>query len=302
MSFANLKKNSGKGNFEQLKKNVADSKSGGYEKEEGFWNFEVDKAGNGYAVIRFLPAPEGEESPFVKIFSHAFKNEKTNKWYIENSLTTLGQDDPVAEANSIVWQSGKAGEQQIRDQKRSRKTTYISNIMVISDPKNPDNDGKVFKFKYGVKIFQKIEGAISPPPEFKDETPFNPFDFWEGANFKLKARVVDKQRSYDKSEFEKPTPLFDDDDALRTVYEALPSLAAHIAPDKFKTYDELKKKFNQVMGSAGPDTDDGDTDGDGIGKPTAKSEVSRKSDKPKAAPAETANGDDLEAYASLLRD
>lgn len=302
MSFANLKKNAGKGNFDQLKKSIADSKSSGYEKEEGYWALEVDKAGNGYAVIRFLPAPEGEESPFVKMFSHTFKNEKTGKWYIENSLTTIGQEDPVAEANSIVWNSGKAGQDQIRAEKRSRKTTYISNIMVISDPKNPDNDGKVFKYKYGVKIFQKIEGAISPPPEFQDETPFDPFDFWAGANFKLKARVVDKQRSYDKSEFEKPVPLFDDDGALETVYKSLPSLDALIAPSKFKSYDELKKKFNAVMGGSNAVYEEGgEAEARSTAKAPSKSEVSRKSD---AKPEKDAADDDgdLAAYAKLLQD
>lgn len=245
--FSALRRNRGK--FDDLTKKLKEEKSGGYKNEDdGFWKLSVDESGNGYAVIRFLPAPPGEEYPYVRRYSHGFKNPKTGKWYIELSRTTLGEDDPVSESNSELWNSGIEANKDIA-RSRKRRLEYISNILVIQDSKNPENEGKVFKYSYGPRIFQKIEGALQP--EFEDETPLNPFDLWEGANFKLKARMLDNQRSYDKSGFDEKSALFDgDDEALEKLWKSLPSLQEEVAPEKFKSYEELKRKFEQVIGGA----------------------------------------------------
>jgi len=208
-SFANLKRNSG--NLDKLAKAVeALSSEGGQSKDDNFWKPETDKAGNGYAVIRFLPSPavDGEDAlPWVKIFDHGFKG--PGGWYIENSLTTLNQKDPVSEYNSLLWNSGiEANKGIAREQKRRLK--YISNILVIEDSKNPENEGKVFLFRYGKKIFDKITEAMNP--QFEDEKAINPFDFWAGANFKLKIRKVEGYQNYDKSEFDSPSASFNGDD------------------------------------------------------------------------------------------
>lgn len=247
MSFSALKKQ--RGNFADLSKKLADEKKGGGgQKDERYWTLTTDDAGNGYATIRFLPAPEGEEMPYVKMYRHAFQDPKTNKWYIENSRTTLGEPDPVAEANSELWATGLEKDKELA-RKRKRQLGYISNILVVNDPKNPENEGKVFLFKYGAKIFGMIENAIDP--KFEDEKPFNPFDLWGGANFKLKAHVVEKQRSYDRSGFEAPAPLFNgDDEMLEKLWKKEYSLTAEIAPEKFKSYDQLKTRFQAVTGAA----------------------------------------------------
>ena len=205
-----------------------------------------DKSGNGYAVIRFLPAPEGEDLPFVKLYSHAFQG--TGGWYIENSLTTLGQKDPVSEYNSMLWNNGTdAGKDQARKQKR--KLTYVANIYVVKDPANPENDGKVMLYKFGKKIFDKITAAMQP--EFEDEEAIDPFDFWQGANFKLKAKNVAGYRNYDSSEFSAQSALLDDDDAMEAIWKKQYSLQDFTAPDQFKSYDDLKKRLNSVLGING---------------------------------------------------
>ena len=210
MSFANLKKQSKLGSLTaKLVKEVEKMNNNGTSGDDRLWKLDVDKSGNGYAVIRFLPPPNGEDLPFVKLYSHAFQG--TGGWYIENSLTTLGQKDPVSEFNSQLWNNGTdAGKDAARKQKR--KLTYISNIYVVKDPANPENEGKVFLYKYGKKIFDKLTAAMQP--EFEDEEAIDPFDFWQGANFKLKAKNVAGYRNYDSSEFTAQTPLLDDDDAL----------------------------------------------------------------------------------------
>ena len=197
MSFKDLKKQSKLGSLTaKLVKEVEKMNNTGGNTDDRIWKLDVDKSGNGYAVIRFLPAPEGEDLPFVKLYSHAFQG--PGGWFIENSLTTLGQKDPVSEYNSLLWNNGTdAGKETARKQKR--KLTYVSNIYVVKDPANPENEGKVFLYKYGKKIFDKIMEAMKP--EFADETPINPFDFWAGANFKLKIRRVESYQNYDKSEF-----------------------------------------------------------------------------------------------------
>ena len=246
MSFANLK-----GRSADISKLVqaAEAAGGGQQEkkytntDDRYWKPEVDKSGNGYAVIRFLPACEGEDLPWVKYWDHGFKG-PTGLWYIENSLTTLGQNDPVSEMNSALWNTGRDEDKKIV-RERKRRLHYVSNIMVISDPANPQNEGKTFMFRYGKKIFDKIMDVMQP--EFQDEDPVNPFDFWEGANFKLKIRNVEGYRNYDKSEFDGPSQLADDE-KLETIYNGLFSLQEVVDPKNFKTYEELKAKLNRVLG------------------------------------------------------
>ena len=240
MSFADLKRKS-QTNFDFLQKELEKSSSG-KNVDERFWKPEVDASGNGYAVIRFLPAPDGEELPWAKMYSHAFQG--PGGWYIENSLTTIGQKDPVSEYNRDLWNSGNdADKETVRKQKR--KLSYYSNIYVVKDSTNPENEGKVFLFKYGKKIHDKILAAMQP--EFEDESPINPFDFWQGADFKLKIRKVDGYWNYDKSEFDSPAPLLDDDDALEAIWKQEYSLAEFTAPTSFKSYEDLERRLNQVL-------------------------------------------------------
>ena len=247
MSFADLKKQSKLGSLTaKLVKEVEKMNTSSGSSDDRIWKLDVDKSGNGYAVIRFLPAPNGEDLPFVKLYSHAFQG--SGGWYIENSLTTLGQKDPVSELNSELWNNGTdAGKELARKQKR--KLTYVSNIYVVKDPANPDNEGKVFLYKYGKKIFDKLTAAMQP--EFEDEEAIDPFDFWQGANFKLKAKNVAGYRNYDSSEFAAPGALLDDDDAMEAIWKKQYSLAELTAADQFKSYDELKKRLNYVLGSKG---------------------------------------------------
>jgi hypothetical protein len=207
------------------------------------WKPELDKSGNGYAVIRFLPAVEGEDMPWAKVFNHAFQG-PTGQWYIENSLTTIGKADPVSELNSTYWNTGLESDKEIA-RKQKRKLQYFSNIYVVSDSKNPQNEGKVFLFRYGKKIFDKLMAAMQP--EFEDETPVNPFDFWEGANFKLKIRKVDGYWNYDKSEFEAPSAMFDNDGQIEDVWKKAYALSEFSAPTNFKSYEELKARLDVVL-------------------------------------------------------
>lgn len=213
--------------------------------DDRFWKPTRDKAGNGYAVIRFLPQKEGEDLPWVRYWDHGFKG-PTGLWYIENSLTSIGQPDPVSEHNSVLWNSGRDEDKAVaREQKR--RLHYVSNVLVISDPDNPQNEGKVFLYKFGKKIFDKIMDVMQP--QFADEDPVNPFDFWEGADFKLKIRKVEGWVNYDKSEFSSPSSLFDGDEGrLNEVYGQLYALQDFVDPKNYKTYDELKAKLNRVLG------------------------------------------------------
>ncbi len=213
--------------------------------DDRFWKPTRDKAGNGYAVVRFLPAKEGEDLPWVRYWDHGFKG-PTGLWYIENSLTSIGQDDPVSESNSVLWNSGR-DEDKALARERKRRLHYISNVLVVSDPENPQNEGKVFLYQFGKKIFDKIMDVMQP--QFADEQPVNPYDFWEGADFKIKIRKVEGWVNYDKSEFSKPAALFEGDEArLTEVYEKLYSLQDFLKPENYKTYDELKMKLNRVLG------------------------------------------------------
>jgi len=251
-SFANLKRNSSQ--FDKLTKAVESvnnqSVEAGSKEDTRFWQSEVDKAGNGMAVIRFLPAPsiDGEDGlPWVRVFNHGFQG--PGGWYIENSLTTLNQKDPVSEYNSTLWNSGIEANKEIA-RKQKRKLTYIANILVISDPANPSNEGQIKLYKFGKKIFDKISEAMNP--EFADETPVNPFDMWEGANFKLKIRNVEGYRNYDKSEFADKSALFDGDDSkLEELWKKEYSLKEFLEPKQFKPYEVLKARLDKVLGFDG---------------------------------------------------
>ena len=245
MSFKDLKKQSSLGSLTQkLVKEVEkmNTTSGGA--DERLWKPELDKTGNGYAVVRFLPAPEGEEIPWAKMYSHAFQG--PGGWYIENSLTTTGGKDPVSEHNRELWNSGNESDKDVV-RRQKRKLSYYSNIYVVKDPTNSQNEGKVFLFKYGKKIFDKVMEAMQP--EFEDETPINPFDFWQGANFKLKIVKKDGYWNYDKSEFDVVSPVLEDDDALEALWKKQYSLTAITAADQFKSYDDLKKRLDYVLGA-----------------------------------------------------
>ena len=250
--FASLKKNRSKSLDKlnaQLEKITTKSYS---DPNEGkFWKPTRDKAGNGFAVIRFLPAPNGEEMPFVRIWDHGFQG-PTGLWYIENSLTTIGQDDPVSEFNSKLWNSGvESDKEQARKQKRRLK--YYSNIYVVKDSANPENEGKVFLYAFGKKIFDKLNDLMNPT--FEDEDPVNPFDLWEGANFRLKIRQFEGYPNYDKSEFDAPGPLFEDDDELERVWKEEHSLQDLVDPKNFKSYAELKTKLYRVLDLASETTE-----------------------------------------------
>ena len=243
MSFAAMKK-----------QNSLDSLLGAAQKEsapqekksyvdERLWKPTMDKSGNGYAVIRFLPACEGEDLPWAKVWNHAFQG-PTGQWYIENSLTTLGNNDPVSEYNSKLWNSGVESDKETA-RKQKRKLQYFANIYVVSDSANPQNEGKVFLYRFGKKIFDKVMEAMQP--DFEDESPINPFDFWNGANFKLKLRKVDGYWNYDKSEFEGVSALSEDDDVLEGIYKKQYSLNEFTAASNFKSYDELKTRLDMVL-------------------------------------------------------
>ena len=211
--------------------------------DERIWKPVMDKTGNGFAIIRFLPAPKDEELPWVKLWNHAFQG-PTGQWYIENSLTTISQNDPVSELNTKFWNSGVESDKEIA-RKQKRKLQYYSNIYVVKDSANPENEGKVFLYRYGKKIFDKVMETMQPA--FEDETPVNPFDFWEGANFKLKLRKVDGYWNYDKSEFETPSALAEDDAELEAIWGKQYSLSEFTAPTNFKSYDELQTRLNTVL-------------------------------------------------------
>ena len=289
-SFANLKRD--RNSLAKLNKAIQSSAQpaeAGSRDDTRFWQPSVDKSGNGMAVIRFLPAPplDGDDSlPWVRLFSHGFQG--PGGWYIENSLTTLNQKDPVSEYNSVLWNSGVEANKEIA-RKQKRKLSHISNILVVSDPSNPENEGKVFLYKYGKKIFDKLSEAMNP--EFQDETAINPFDFWEGANFKLKIRKVEGYRNYDKSEFASPEALYDGDEAkLKKIFDQEYSLQEFVSPGNFKSYDVLKTRLNKVLGL------------DGTELPKTKAETNTITDDEASSfnTAEIAEEDDLNHFKDLV--
>ena len=250
MSFANLKRN--RSSIDKLVQAAQNSGGGSQDKsnyrDERMWKPTQDKMGNGYAVIRFLPAAEGQDLPWVRYWDHGFKG-PTGKWYIERSLTTLGQDDPVGKFNSKLWNMSEDDNSPYRKQARAQKRRqhYVANVLVVSDPANPENEGKVFMYQFGKKIFDKIMDVMQP--QYADETPMNPFDFWEGANFKIKIRKVEGWTNYDKSEFDSPSELSSDDAYLEGVYNSLHNLGEFTDPKFFKSYAELEAKLNDVLGN-----------------------------------------------------
>ena len=297
MSFAKLKKQSKLGSLTaKLVKEVEKMNNNGASGDDRLWKLDVDKSGNGYAVIRFLPEPDGEDLPFVKLYSHAFQG--PGGWYIENSLTTLGQKDPVSEYNTQLWNNGTDhGKETARKQKR--KLTYTSNIYVVKDPANPENEGKVFLFKYGKKIFDKLTAAMQP--EFEDEEAIDPFDFWQGANFKLKAKNVAGYRNYDSSEFAPQSPLLDDDDALEALWKKELSLAEIVAPEQFKSYDDLKRRLNYVLGNTAPRQDaEVEDEVEIIERERAEQEVTAAADSTSRSVTTDADEDDALSYFAKL--
>ncbi len=247
MGFADLKSKSM--NMDAL---VSAAENAGGNKKQSYgddrmWKPTVDKAGNGYAVIRFLPQVEGDDLPWAKYWDHFFQG-PTGQWYVEKSLTTIGKDDPVSEHNSKLWNTGLDSNKDIA-RKQKRRLHYTSNIYVVSDPENPQNEGKVFLYEYGAKIFEKIMDAMQP--QYQDETPMNPFDFWKGANFKIKIGQVAGFRNYDRSEFGNPEALLDDDSKMEAVFNAEYSLAEFTDPASFKSYEELSLKLARVLGEGG---------------------------------------------------
>ena len=308
-SFDALKKKRSS-SFDKLNKQLTDMNSGGYSNpdENKFWQPTVDSAGNGFAIIRFLPETEGDDVPFVRLWNHGFQG-PTGQWYIENCLSTIGKDDPVNEYNNKLWNSttddNSEERQQVRKQKR--KLQYISNIYIVKDSSNPENDGKVFMYKYGKKIFDKLNDIMNP--QFEDEKPVNPFDLWEGANFRLKIRKVDGYRNYDKSEFDEPSPLLDDDSAMEAIWKQQYSLSEIVDEKNFKSYDELKAKMHRVLGlsegssssnygtTAEEDDADQELDMSSIGKEEPQSEM--KSDKQSSVSGSDDDDDDLEFFKNL---
>jgi len=250
-SFAQLKK-SRSSQFEKLANAVEKASSNTQQKSSGddrFWKPTIDKAGNGSAIIRFLPAPPGEDVPFARYWDHGFQG--PGGWYIEKSLTTLGQDDPVSEYNSKLWNSGIEANKEIA-RKQKRRLHHVSNILVVSDPGNPDNEGKVFLYEYGKKIFDKLNDMMHP--QFDDEDPINPFDMWEGANFRLRIRNVEGYRNYDKSAFDSPSAISNDDEELESIWNTQHSLTEFTDPSNFKSYADLQQRLAKVLGETSPNT------------------------------------------------
>lgn len=304
-SFSELKRSSSN-SFDKLNQELtklnSNQNSG---RDERVWTCQTDKAGNGYAVIRFLPAPAGEDVPFVRLFTHGFKG--PGGWYIENSLTTIGQQDPIAELNTRLWNSGiDADKETVRKQKR--QLNYYSNIYVVKDPANPANEGKVFLFRYGKKIFDKLNDLMNP--QFEDEKPINPFDLWQGANFKLKIRKVDGYANYDKSEFDSVAPLADDDDELERIWKSQYSLQELLDPKNFRSYDELKRRLDRALGhttGSAPantrqqwDEDEDDTPPFQASAPQFKSAESKPA--PTATSSFEEDDDDIEFFKKLAED
>ena len=292
MDFESLKTSSS--GFDKLTKaleenlNPEDSKNKNKYQDDRLWKPELDKTGNGYAVLRFLPATSGEDMPWVRVWSHAFQG--PGGWYIENSLTTLGHKDPVSEENTRLWNTGVESDKGIA-RNRKRKLSYYANVLVVSDPTHPENEGQVKLFKFGKKIFDKITEAMQP--EFEDETPINPFDFWKGANFKLKIRKVDGFWNYDKSEFEGVSAIADNDDNIKAIWEKQYPLKPFLETSNFKSYEELKEKLNRVItGTKSTDTVEN------VDLPSTSTATVQSKDSASTAPA--SDSDDTLDYFSKL--
>ena len=258
--------------------------------DDRMWKPTVDKAGNGYAVIRFLPAVEGDDLPWAKYWDHFFQG-PTGQWYVEKSLTTIGKDDPVSEMNSKLWNTGIEADKDLA-RKRKRRLHYVSNIYVVSDPENPENEGKVFLYTYGAKIFEKIMDSMQP--KFQDESPVNPFDMWKGANFKMKIANVAGYRNYDRSEFANAEALNADDNVLEGIYNQQHSLNEFTDPSSFKSYSELNLKLTRVLGEEVKGVEDDTPFND---EPTISDPVATAADP--VARADSDNDDTMSYFAKL---
>jgi len=315
VDFAAMRANRGAKGLEQLAKELDKLNTGTTSKDDRFWRPVTDKAGNAAAVFRLLPAPGDEAAAFVRVWEHRFKNPNTQKWYVENSLTTIGQTDPVVEYNAALWNLSEDDKSPSRVQARlqKRKISYISNVYVIKDQNTPENEGKVFLYKYGKKIWDKFNAAMNP--EFDDEKAVNPFDLWEGANFQLKITTGPKSeggfRNYDKSKFATPGPLFADDDEMEKIWKRCHSLQQFLDPSQFKSYDELKEKFEKVIGLRGTGVPAAAraaaaaaAEEDDAPEPAARAESKQtRTAPPKSAPAADPSDDedDLEFFKKLAR-
>ena len=287
-----------KSNFDtltkQLEKTIDQPDKKNKYQDDRLWKPELDKSGNGFAIIRFLPAIEGEDMPWQRVWHHAFQG-PGGQWYIENSLTTLNKKDPVSEENTRLWNTGVESDKDIA-RKRKRKLQYYSNILVVSDPKHPENDGKIFLYKFGKKIFDKITEAMNPA--FEDEKATNPFDFWEGANFKLKIRKVDGFWNYDKSEFEQISKVKTTDDEIDKIWKSQYALKPFVDPTSFKPYDELIEKLNRVL--TGTRSTESVED---IDLPPVSNDVPTSSNRTSVEKEEKSNGsDDLSYFSKLAED
>lgn len=290
-SFSELKR-SASNSFDKLNQELTKLNSNQTNsRDDRLWNCATDKAGNGYAVIRFLPAPAGEDVPFVRMFTHGFKG--PGGWYIENSLTTIGQQDPIAELNTRLWNSGVESDKEIV-RKQKRQLNFYSNIYVVKDSANPENEGKVFLFRYGKKIFDKLTDLMNP--SFEDEKPIDPFNLWTGANFKLKIRKVEGYSNYDKSEFDTAGPLLDDDDKLEAIWKSEYSLKELTDPKNFRTYDELKRRLDRALGNAQDTTRLSQSLQDEADMPWSEPVPRARATEARAAPAASSVDDDDEDF------
>lgn len=301
-TFTSLKKNR---NLDKLAEQLKKASGGNnYDNDDDkYWKLTTDKAGNGRAVIRFLPAPPNEDLPYVSLWSHGFQG-PTGQWYIENSLTTLGKDDPVSEYNGKLWNSGIEANKEIA-RKQKRKLNFYSNIYVVSDPANPENEGKVFLFRYGKTIFDMLNALMNP--EFDDQTPVNPFDFWEGVNFNLRARKADGYIKYDRSDFSDPKPLFDDDDKLEELWKTQHSLQEIVGPDKFKSYEELSARLAKVLNLNGNESTDHESNAEEAEpememKPAKEKKAAKKKETPAPSAPEEDDEDLSEFFNNLIND
>lgn len=294
-SFSNLKRSSGS-SLEKLSKAVESMNSSNYNSDDDkYWKCELDKSSNGYAVIRFLPSPsadEGDGLPWVKYYDHGFQG--PGGWYIEKSLTSINEKDPLSEYNSELWATGIEANKEIA-RKQKRRLHYVSNIYIIKDPKNPENEGQVKLFRYGKKIFEKITQAMNP--QFEDDTPIDPFDFWKGANFKLKIRKVDGYQNYDLSEFDSSAALFDDDDKMEAIWKKEYSLKEILDKKNFKTYDELKTRLDRVLGVTSPTVSRSNTF-----EAVKAQRIENKEKEIESAFVSDESDDDLDYFSKLLED
>ena len=297
MSFADMKKKRGD-KLQSLLKETAklNTPSQGQGDDDRFWRPELDKSGNGMAVVRFLPAPDGEDLPWSRSWNHGFQG--PGGWYIENSLTTLGQKDPVSEYNSQLWNSGIEANKEIA-RKQKRRLTYIANVYVIKDPANPQNENTIRLYKFGKKIWDKINDKMNP--EIEDESPVNPFDLWEGANFKIKIRKLDGFSNYDKSEFENPSVLNEDEAKMEEIWKSEHSLAEFTDPKNYKTYAELKEKLDRVLGKQTDTPTPTDVPFDG-GKPMTPAQAAVKPPVTETLVATAETEDDMSYFKQLAEE